>query len=164
MLASALGLFLFTTTQRITLNNNAVPADPPAAVASDVVESSVEFTAVQSGSPLAGKFTDVSVSLSVDAKNPDAATLTAQLDTASVTTGDSQTDSTIVSKDWLDSEQFPQATFDSVLIEVADELSYQVSGLLGIRGVVKPIQFVLKLQDNVGSCLLYTSPSPRDRG
>jgi len=151
MLASALGLFLFTTTQRITLNNNAVPADPPAAVASDVVESSVEFTAVQSGSPLAGKFTDVSVSLSVDAKNPDAATLTAQLDTASVTTGDSQTDSTIVSKDWLDSEQFPQATFDSVLIEVADELSYQVSGLLGIRGVVKPIQFVLKLQDNVGS-------------
>jgi len=77
--------------------------------------------------------------------------LTAQLDTASVTTGDSQTDSTIVSKDWLDSEQFPQATFDSVLIEVADELSYQVSGLLGIRGVVKPIQFVLQLQDNVGS-------------
>jgi len=76
--------------------------------------------------------------------------LTAQIDTASVTTDDTQIDGTIVSSDWLDSDQFPQATFDSVLFENADEFSYKIAGLLDIRGVVKPIQFILKLQDNVG--------------
>lgn len=150
MLASALGLFLVATTQRIAVNHNAAPDDSTAALTSQVVESSVEFTALQSGAPLPGKFTAVSISLSLDPNKLDTATLTAQIDTASVTTDDTQIDGTIVSSDWLDSDQFPQATFDSVLFENADEFSYKIAGLLDIRGVVKPIQFILKLQDNVG--------------
>lgn len=127
---------------------------------SNLVEASAEntdaqyvvgFEASQLGEPLNGTFADAEVTLTLDVSSLAAATLVARIGTASVSTGDGQIDSTVVTSDWFASEQYPMATFSSSSIDAASETQFDVSGELTIRDITKSIAFPMDLQKRVAT-------------
>ena len=153
LLALAGALYLFSAIDRNTVSAGS-SAEQATAVTTDAVTvpSTVGFVATQLGEPVVGNFAEIDVSLSLDTTELNDATLTASVATASVDTGDSQIDGTMVTQDWFASEEFPVATFVSEQFIVLDGSSYIVTGELAIRDVVMPVEFELTLQDNnVGS-------------
>ena len=114
------------------------------------VPAQVGFTAIQSSAPLIGKFTEVSVDLFIDEANPERSTLSATVATASVSSGDSQLDGTMVTSGWFASDEFPEATFLSSTFEQIDNSSYRVTGDMTIKGTTREVEFVLLLEAGVG--------------
>ena len=153
LLASAFGLYLFATIENRS-SSDAVAAVTQAVnegVAGNPLESSVSFDAIQLGESVTGQFSEVEVQLTLDANNLDAATLSAVVMTASVGTGDSQMDGTIVTQDWFASEQYPQATFTSSSFEQIEAFVFRVTGVLTIREASNALEFDLVMRDGVGS-------------
>ena len=111
--------------------------------------SAVEFQVLQNGSPLDGQFSSSEIALSVDVNNPSEASLVATVLTASVSTGDSQLDATVVTTDWFASDDHPEATFASSSFESGGANSFVVRGVLTIKGIAKDIEFDLTLEDTV---------------
>lgn len=116
---------------------------------SATVIGTVGFTATQLGEPIEGVFKDSSLDLYLDVEDIVGASLTAAVQTASVSTGDGQIDSTVVTQDWFASDAYPTAVFDSTSIEKSGEDEFEVSGTLTIRAIVQPISFLMKLSGEV---------------
>lgn len=161
LLAGAVGLFLWdrTTTDLITssldtnvlsdANEEAADTGEASAVA---VMDMAGFTAIQMGEPVEGAFNSVSIELVVDSESPESSVLNATVQTASVSTGDGQIDSTVVTADWFASDQYPEATFRSTAFEpVVNTDNYSVSGDLTIRGNTRSVTFILMMADGVAS-------------
>lgn len=139
LIAVAGALFLYAQNIESIDNANA---------GSDDVER-VGFEASQLGEPLVGVFKEAEVILSLDAGKVAQATLNASIDTASVSTGDSQIDATVVTSDWFASGDYPQATFaSSSIVEIA-ETRFEVTGELTIRDVSQEITFLMTLEEGV---------------
>ena len=113
------------------------------------VVSTVEFQVLQNGSPLDGHFSSTDIALSVDINNPSQASLVATVLTASVSTGDSQLDATVVTTDWFASDDHPEATFASSSFESAGANAFVVRGVLTIKDIAKDIEFDLILEDTL---------------
>ena len=113
--------------------------------------SSVSFIATQLGEPINGTFSDVEVSLSLDELQLDTAVLTATVATASVNSGDSQIDDTLVTSNWFASDDHPQASFEATNFEKSDDGSFDVIGDLTIKGITQSISFQMVLEAGVGS-------------
>lgn len=111
----------------------------------DLAVSNVGFTVMQMGEAVNGIFADREIILLLDAENPAASSLTAMVKTASVNTGDGQTDATVVTADWFASEEYPVATFVSQQIEVSGDDAYAVSGVLTIRAVSQTVSFLMSV-------------------
>jgi cytochrome b561 len=117
-------------------------------IASDgaVTFSEVGFIASQLGDPVEGVFTDHEIRLEPTDVPPQQATLRATVETGSVSTGDGQIDATVVTAEWFAAEAHPQATFTSTSISSAAVGSYEVSGLLTIRGKAGEVTFPMQRQ------------------
>ncbi len=156
LLAAGGGLFLVslvTESSGSPSTGQSVAGAAESSVASDTEtrESSVGFTAMQSGSPLEADFTEATVELMIDQQAPDTSTLTAVVMTASVKSDDAQLDATMVTADWFASSEFPQATFNSTGFSRVSDNQYQVTGELTIRQNTQVISFDLMLEGGVGS-------------
>ena len=92
-----------------------------------------------------GSFSESMVEMLIDPDNPAANRLRATVNTATVSSGNSQVDSTLVSADWFDTDNYPQAIFDSRELVADGENSYSVSGTLRIKGVTRELSFPLNL-------------------
>ena len=156
LLAGAAGLFLYSSIDKAkSVNTNGAVS---ASASSDSGNSSenagvaatVGFIATQSGQPLIGNFTEVSVDLFVDEVKPALSMLSATVATATVSTGDSQMDDTVVTADWFAAEEYPTATFLSSNFEKIDSSSFSVTGELTIRGNTRSVEFLLSLEAGVG--------------
>ena len=156
LLAGAAGLFLYSSIDKAkSVNTNGAVS---ASASSDSGNSSenagvaatVGFIATQSGQPLIGNFTEVSVDLFVDEVTPALSMLSATVATATVSTGDSQMDDTVVTADWFAAEEYPTATFLSSNFEKIDSSSFSVTGELTIRGNTRSVEFLLSLEAGVG--------------
>jgi len=88
--------------------------------------------------------------LFVDEAKPALSMLSATVATATVSTGDSQTDDTVVTADWFAAEEYPTATFLSSNFEKIDSSSFNVTGELTIRGNTRSVEFLLSLEAGVG--------------
>ena len=106
--------------------------------------SRVGFTVSQMGEAINGTFEETEVVLILDDQAPAGSTLNATVKTASVNTGDTQTDSTVVTADWFASDEFPDSTFVSEKIDPSEE-GYMVMGKLTIRGVTQSISFPMSV-------------------
>ena len=73
---------------------------------------------------------------------------------ASITTKDDNLTGHIQSPDFFDQERFPEATLRSTSVR-RDGDNVSIDADLTLKGVTKSVTFT-------GTCLLYTSPSPRD--
>ncbi len=86
-----------------------------------------------------GQFTDVSATLKLDARNPSASKLQAEVKTDSVGSLNSALDNHLKTADFLDTAKHPTAGFQATSIRLVDADSAEISGNLTLRGVTKPI-------------------------
>ena len=110
-------------------------------------KSQVSFNFEVQGNVSEGQFTESSVDLLLNADHPAGSKLQATVNTATVTTGNSQIDSTLRGSDWFDIENHPQASFESTSLVTSGENSYSVSGILQIKGVSRELAFPLTLSN-----------------
>jgi polyisoprenoid-binding protein YceI len=89
--------------------------------------------------------------MTLDAADPESGSLRATVATGSVSSGNSQIDSTLVGSDWFDVRNYPQAVFESTSIRAIDDNRYAVTGTLQIRGTTRDIEFTLTLDGEAGA-------------
>lgn len=110
----------------------------------DTRHSFVEFRIQHLGfSWLYGRFNDVSGSFSYEPDNPESNSVDVQIDPASVDTNDAERDKHIRNEDFLDVEQFPNASFKSTgYTGTAEEGTLE--GELTLHGVTQPVTIDVK--------------------
>lgn len=92
-----------------------------------------------------GKFPDVEGRFVLDEKTPQKSTLTVRVGTASLITGISKFDEHLKSADFLDVTKFPHAYFRSERIELTGENAANVTGILTLKGIDRPLTLAVKL-------------------
>jgi polyisoprenoid-binding protein YceI len=75
----------------------------------------------------------------VVAEDPLESTVHAEIQAASIDTGDPQRDAHLRSEDFLNAEDYPTLTYVSTGIRVADAGRFMVDGELTVRGVTRPV-------------------------
>ena len=102
-----------------------------------LVEFSVKhmmFTTVK------GRFTGVSGTIHcADESNPSCAAVEADIDAASINTGDQGRDDHLRSADFLDVASYPTLHFRGTRVEPTGEDQYRVVGDLTVRGTTRPV-------------------------
>lgn len=89
-------------------------------------------------SVLAGRFNDFAGSFIWDRDNPAASAITVTINTASIDTNWAERDKHIRGEDFLDVEQFPEASFRSTKF-TGDATSGTLDGVLTLHGISKPV-------------------------
>lgn len=112
----------------------------------NVAGSEIAFTTRQMGVPVDGKFGKFSAQINLDAKKPEAGSVSFSIDTGSARFGTAELDAETVKPAWLSAAKFPQATFASQSIKALGPGKFEVAGKLTIKGathnVVVPVQLV----------------------
>jgi polyisoprenoid-binding protein YceI len=96
-------------------------------------------------STVKGTFRTVSGKIELDAENPGASTVEADIDATTIDTRSEQRDTHLRSADFFDVEKYPTITFRSTKVEPRGEGEYRVTGNLTIRDVTKPV--VLEVEE-----------------
>jgi polyisoprenoid-binding protein YceI len=86
-----------------------------------------------------GRFTGVRGAIALDERDLSQSSVTAEIDAATIETGDQKRDGHLKSGDFLDAETYPVLNFASTHIEQIDDDRLRVHGDLTIRGVTKPV-------------------------
>ena len=107
-------------------------------------QSNLGFTVTQMGSPIDGSFNSFDTEIRFDPAALDQASVRVIIDTASVDTGYGERDDAIRGKEWFDSENHPQAVFQSSgFAEEGD--GYLVTGNLTIRDIAREIEMPVQI-------------------
>jgi len=121
----------------------AVPQIPAGTWTIDPSHSEVGFSVRHlMVSKVKGKFATFSGTLSIG-ENPLDASVNAEIDATSITTGDAQRDGHLNSADFFETESYPSWTFTSNAVK-EDGGHYVVSGDLTIKGNTRPIELELE--------------------
>lgn len=102
-------------------------------------ESSATFTVTVEGGPFSGTFTGMTGSIHFDPADLGGSQANVGLSIASVKSGSSDRDSTMLLPAWLDAESFPESRFLATDFEHKGGDDYVVRGVLTLRGVQKPL-------------------------
>ncbi len=113
-----------------------------------VGNSQVSFEFTLQNQVQEGVFTDSTVDMLINPNNSSANQLRSVVNTTAVSTGNSQIDSTLVSADWFDSDNYPQAFFDSHALISLGQNRYTAMGILRIKGIAQNISFPVTLIDS----------------
>lgn len=115
------------------------PATPTNTWAADPAHSAVGFRVRHLGITwVNGTFKQWTADLKYDPANPEAATVVARIQTASVNTDNERRDNDLRAN-YLVADSFPEITFTSKKVERAGEGRLRISGDLTIRGVTRPV-------------------------
>ena len=118
----------------------APPATPTNTWAADPAHSAVGFRVRHLGITwVNGTFKQWTADLKYDPANPEAATVVARIQSASVDTDNERRDNDLRSANYLAADSFPEITFTSRKVERAGEGRLRISGDLTIRGVTRPV-------------------------
>ena len=121
----------------------------------DPVHSAVTFRVRHLGiSWVSGTFGQWTADFTYDPAKPEAASVTAKLQTASITTGNDRRDADL-KQNYLAVDSFPEITFTSTKVERTAPDHLRLSGNLTIRGVTRPVV----LETDVGG--VATTPMGR---
>ena len=154
----------FTTTFR-TLSFASLALLGSAAMAQQAVlpaQSSIEFTAKQLGVPVKGHFKQFDAQLQFDVTKPETSKIVFTVDTGSATMGSKETDSNLLSADWFNVGQFPNATFTSSAVKALGGGKYQIDGTLDIKGQSQPVSVPVTLSQS-GEITTATGSLPLQR-
>ena len=115
----------------------------------DKAHTSVIFRAQHLGlSGVFGRFETVTGSISADPTNPGAASISASIDTSSVSTNNDNRDKHLRSPDFLNAGEFPSIEFKSTGITLGDGSSGTLTGDLTLLGVTKPVTLDVTINHN----------------
>lgn len=112
---------------------------PTTTWAIDTAHSSIEFAVKHMVfSTAKGRFTDFSGTVTFDPANVAASSVSVEIQTASIATGDEKRDAHLKSPDFFDVENIPVATFSSTAVSgTPDDLV--IDGHLTLHGVTRPV-------------------------
>jgi polyisoprenoid-binding protein YceI len=102
-------------------------------------ESNLTFTGIQNGAPVQGSFKKFSGEIRFDPNQLSASKVRIFIDMNSVSMSFSDFISTLMTSDWLDVSQYPQAIFESSHFSKIGTNLYQARGTLSLRGKKMPI-------------------------
>ena len=106
----------------------------------DSAHSNVEFSVKHMMiSTVKGQFSGVEGTVHWSGNGFDAATLDAQIDTASITTYNEMRDNHLRANDFFNADEWPAITFKSDRIQPTGDDAFDVYGDLTIRGITKPV-------------------------
>lgn len=88
---------------------------------------------------LTGRFDKFSGSFVFDDKNPEASKVKVEIDTASVNSNHGERDKHLRSADFLETDKFPTATFESTSVKMSGDGKAQIAGKFTMRGITKDI-------------------------
>ena len=115
-----------------------VTSIPQGTYAIDPSHSSVEFTVKHMGiATVRGQATKFEGSIESTGEN---ASLTGNVDVASITTHDEQRDQHLGAPDFFDVQRFPQIAFKADSIELSGDGTLRIPGEITIKGVTRPIE------------------------
>jgi polyisoprenoid-binding protein YceI len=110
----------------------------------DLSHAFVQFRISHLGySVLAGRFNDFSGDFTWDKDKPQSSAINVTIKTASIDTNWAERDKHLRGSDFLDVENFPQASFKSTKFS-GDAMSGKMEGILTLHGVSKPITLDVK--------------------
>lgn len=116
----------------------------------DSAHSNVEFSVKHMMiSTVKGQFSDVEGTIHLDTDNPEASSVTAKVDTGSITTFNEQRDQHLRTNDFFNAEQWPDITFKSTKVERVGDDHAKVHGELTIRDVTKPVVLDTELEGQI---------------
>ena len=101
--------------------------------------SEIGFTTRQMGVPVDGKFGKFSAQVTLDPKQPASGSVAFTIDTTSARFGSAEIDAEIPKATWLDTQRFPQASFQSSAIKASGPGRFDVAGKLTIKGQVRDV-------------------------
>lgn len=115
---------------------------PTGTWAVDPAHSRVGFAVTFIGiSTVRGAFERFRGTFSVDGNHVDAK-IRAEIDAASIHTGQSQRDAHLLSSDFFDARRFPTLSFVSTQIEPLDQERFTIVGDLTMHGITRPVELV----------------------
>lgn len=134
-------MFLRTLTLSAALL--ALPLTASAAIYNkiDTENSQVEFHYEQMGVEMEGTFTGIDGQILFDTEQPEKAEATITIKMDSADTGSSEADSEIVKKEWFDASSYPDAVFKTKAITRKSDNTFEVVGILSIKGNEKEVHF-----------------------
>lgn len=110
--------------------------------------SQVRFEFTVQNQAQEGSFSESTVEMLLDPDNLAASRLHSTVNMATLNTGNSQVDATLAGEDWFDSENHPQALFESRELVPLGENSYSTSGTLRIKGIARELSFPVILTNS----------------
>ncbi len=90
-----------------------------------------------------GEFQKVSGTVTYDPAKPEASTVKAEIDVASISTREAQRDTHLRSADFFDAENFPKITFESTAFRRGDK-HLELVGNLTIRGTTREVVLAIE--------------------
>lgn len=118
----------------------------PAAEAAEYVidtkgaHASINFRIKHLGfSWLTGRFDKFSGTFAFADKNPEASKVRVEIDTASVNSNHGERDKHLRSADFLETDKFPTATFESTSVKMSGDGKAEIAGKFTMRGITKDI-------------------------
>jgi polyisoprenoid-binding protein YceI len=91
-----------------------------------------------------GEFTSLQGGLQLDEQNVENSRIEAEIEAATINTREPQRDAHLKSADFFDVEKFPTLSFRSTQVSKRDGEEVSVAGDLSIRGVTRPVTFVVE--------------------
>ena len=142
---AAAGLALAGAARAQTPANPKPSAVEPGAYKVEPSHTRVLFTVSHMGfTNWYGDFTGASGTLTLDPKNPAAASLQVTVPVGSVSTTNAKLDGELKAADWLDADRFPAASFKSTKVTPKGTGMADVTGDMTLHGVTKPVTLHVK--------------------
>lgn len=106
----------------------------------DRAHSRITFTVTKWGfAEVEGRFMDFAGEIFYNAAHVDQSHVTWRVPIASVETGETNRDKSLLTAEYFDATRFPAMTFESSAVRAAGDDAFDVTGALTIRGVGKPL-------------------------
>jgi polyisoprenoid-binding protein YceI len=117
----------------------------------DPEASSIQFSGKHAGNEFTGSFKTWTAAISFDPENLEASVVDVTIDMGSASTGNKTYDGSLPSAEWLDSGAFPTATFAGTTFRQTGDTTYEVDGVLKIKGIEIPLTFpfTLDIKDDI---------------
>jgi polyisoprenoid-binding protein YceI len=132
-------------------SSEVAPIAPASSIAPwqiDYAASHIHFSAEQAGAGFEGVWQDWRGDIRFDPAAPAASSAAVEVDVASVSTGDSDRDETLLAPGWFSALAFPTATFTTDAFTATADGRFVAAASLTIKDVVTPIQFVFSARPN----------------
>lgn len=113
--------------------------------------SSVGFVGEQQGTRFNGRFETFDATIAFDPDAPAEGRITGSVATDSVNTRDHDRDAALTDRDWFDSANYAEATFESESIEKLDDGSFRADGQLTLKGTAKPAALTFTFDTTSGA-------------
>jgi polyisoprenoid-binding protein YceI len=96
-----------------------------------------------------GRFNSMDATLDFDPENLTATKLNAIINTKSVDVNNAELEETLNKSSWFNTEQYPQASFETISVKVLSDSTFEFTGALTLRDVTAPV--VLSAKFNGGA-------------